>query len=106
MPLLCYNLSMTNNNCEKHEHPNYENEIPKLNRVVGQLEGVKKMINEHRYCPEILIQLTAARSAIKSVEKNILSTHLEKCVAESFLNNDNAQEKIKEIGQLINKLSD
>ncbi len=97
---------MENKHCENHEHPDYKNEIPKLNRVIGQLEGVKKMINEHRYCPDILIQLKAARSAIKSIEKNILSTHLEKCVAESFTNNENVQDKIKEINQLINKLSD
>jgi len=97
---------MENHNCENHEHPDYKNEIPKLNRVIGQLEGVKKMINEHRYCPDILIQLKAARSAIKSVEKNILSTHLEKCVADSFMDNENVQEKIKEISKLFNKLSE
>ena len=69
---------------EKHRHPCHKQEIPRLNRVIGQLEGVKKMIEELRYCPDILIQLRAARSAIRAVESNILKTHLQSCVAQSF----------------------
>lgn len=88
----------------ENKHPCHKAELPRLNRVIGQLEGIKKMIDEQRYCPEILIQLKAVRSAIISVEKNILSTHLEKCVADSFDNKNAAQEKIAEIKELFNKL--
>ncbi|WP_458402198.1 metal-sensitive transcriptional regulator [Candidatus Avelusimicrobium sp.] len=88
----------------ENKHPCHKAELPRLNRVIGQLEGIKKMIDEQRYCPEILIQLKAVRSAIISVEKNILSTHLEKCVADSFDNKNTAQEKIAEIKELFNKL--
>lgn len=86
------------------KHPCHQAQLPRLNRVIGQLEGIKKMIEEHRYCPEILIQLKAVRSAIVSVEKNILSTHLENCVVESFDNKKTAKEKIAEIKELFNKL--
>lgn len=88
----------------ENKHPCHKAELPRLNRVIGQLEGIKKMIDEQRYCPEILIQLKAVRSAIISVEKNILSTHLEKCVADSFDDKNTAQEKIAEIKELFNKL--
>ena len=86
------------------QNPCHKAEIPRLNRAIGQLEGIKRMIEDKRYCPEILIQLKAVRSAIMSVEKNILSTHLEKCVAESFDDKENAKEKIEEIKELFNKL--
>ena len=90
--------------CKEHQHPSHKSEIPRLNRAIGQLEGIKKMINEQRYCPEILIQLKAVRSAIKSVESSILKRHLENCVVESFSNQQDAKQKIMEIKNLLDKL--
>ncbi len=87
----------------QHEHPSHKNEIPRLNRAIGQLEGIKKMIDEKRYCLDILNQLKAVRSAILSVEKNILSTHLEHCIADSFKDKETAKEKVAEIKELFNK---
>lgn len=91
---------------ENNHHPSHKHEIPRLNRAIGQLEGIKKMIEEQRYCPEILIQLKAVRSAIKSIEKNILTTHLEHCVAESFNNKEDAKQKIMEIKTLLDKMQE
>ncbi len=88
----------------EHKHHSLKKEIVGLNRIIGQLEGIKKMINEYRDCPEILIQLKATRSAILTVEKNILSTHLKKCVVESFDNKELAMEKISEIEELFRKM--
>ena len=106
-PFLCYNSSMENNSenkcCGEHHNPSHKNEIPRLNRAIGQLEGIKKMINEQRYCPDILIQLKAVRSAVKAVESNILKTHLENCVVESFSNEAEAKKKILEIKNLLDK---
>lgn len=89
--------------CAEHRNPSHKHEIPRINRAIGQLEGIKKMINEQRYCPDILIQLKAVRSAIKSVESNILRTHLENCVVESFSNQAEAKKKIEEIKSLFDK---
>ena len=55
-------------NIKKSENPSHKHEIPRLNRAIGQLEGIKKMIEEQRYCPDIIVQLKAVRSAIKHVE--------------------------------------
>lgn len=88
----------------ENNHPSHNSELPRLNRTIGQLEGIKKMIEEQRSCSDILIQLKAARSAILSVEKSILSTHLEKCVTESFKDKNTAKEKINEIKDLYSRL--
>ncbi|MBS6989894.1 MAG: metal-sensitive transcriptional regulator [Alphaproteobacteria bacterium] len=88
---------------EKHRHPCHKQEIPRLNRVIGQLEGVKKMIEELRYCPDILIQLRAARSAIRAVESNILKTHLQSCVAQSFASEEDKEQKLNELKELFDR---
>ncbi|MDR1998300.1 MAG: metal-sensitive transcriptional regulator [Candidatus Margulisbacteria bacterium] len=84
-------------------HPSHVKELTRLNRIIGQLEGVKKMIEARRYCPEILMQIKAVRSALKSVESNILQTHLESCVAESFADKQERTRKITEIKELLDK---
>ncbi len=90
--------------CKEHKNPSHKKQIPRLNRTIGQLEGIKKMIDEQRYCPDILIQLKAVRSAIRSIEGNILKTHLENCVIESFSNKSDAKQKILEIKNLLDKI--
>ena len=54
----------------------HSDNLPKLNRISGQVEGIKKMIEEERYCLDIVYQIKAVRSALKSVEKNILHNHI------------------------------
>ena len=85
-------------------NPNHKEEIARINRAIGQLEGIKKMIDEQRYCPDIIIQLKAVRSAVKHIESNILKTHLEHCVADTFGNNEEAKQKILEIKNLLDKM--
>ena len=90
---------------ECHQHPPHKQELPRLNRVGGQIEGIKRMIEEGRYCPDILTQLRAARAAIRNVELQILDRHLSMCVTEAFLAGDaDAQkQKVDEIRELIKR---
>ena len=83
----------------------HDSELGKLNRISGQVEGVKKMIAERRYCPDILTQLRAVRSAVRSVEANILETHLKSCVTESLTSGNarDAQKKIDELKDLFKR---
>ncbi|KIC72180.1 Copper-sensing transcriptional repressor CsoR [Neochlamydia sp. TUME1] len=85
--------------------PSYHDQLSHLNRISGQLEGIKKMIKEERYCPEILTQLRAIRSAVKSVERRILDNHLSSCVTEACLshNQEEQKKKIEEIRILIKR---
>ncbi len=84
------------------KHPCHKAEIPKLNRITGQVEGIKRMIEDRRYCTDILAQLRAARAAIRTVEAHVLETHLHHCVTEA-MTAENAQKKIDEIKDLFKR---
>ena len=79
--------------------------IPRINKVVGQLNGIKKMIQDKRYCPEIITQLKAVSSACQSLEIIMLQKHLETCVMEAFHSKDKKvqSEKIKELTNLYKR---
>lgn len=88
-------------------HPNHEKEIGKLNRIEGQVKGIKKMIEEERYCIDILSQLKAAHSALKQVELNILEAHVGSCLKDAAESNDPLEmnQKVGEIMKLLGKKS-
>lgn len=77
------------------KHPHHGTQIGKLNRIAGQVEGIKKMIDEERYCPDILTQLRAVRCAIRSVEANILEAHLQACVTNAMLEGDESEKRAR-----------
>lgn len=85
--------------------PDHQGDLPRLNRIMGQVSGVRKMIEEHRHCPEILAQLRAIRSAIKGLEASVLERHLAHCVSESLLTDDakTKHEKIEELKNLFQR---
>ncbi|MCV2232306.1 metal-sensing transcriptional repressor [Paracholeplasma manati] len=74
-----------------------------LKNAKGQLEAALKMLDEERYCVDISNQLMATIALIKRANKQILSEHLNHCVIESIHNQD-AEAKIKEIEQLIERM--
>ena len=82
-----------------HQHPSHMNQKRRLSRVKGQLEGIDKMIDENRYCMDIINQIRAATSALKSLEKEVMHTHIKSCVKAAIESSDHfdAQEKIQEI---------
>jgi DNA-binding FrmR family transcriptional regulator len=94
---------ITQEGCTDSSHPSYEKHLARLSRLAGQLKGVEKMINEKRYCPDILTQLRAIRSAVRSLELQMLDSHLSHCVVQAFEGADqNAKtQKIAEIRELI-----
>lgn len=79
----------------EQEHPSHKKVMTRLNRISGQVEGVKKMIDEGRYCPEILMQLRAIRSALKGVESKVLESHLQSCVLNAFRSESDLDRKRK-----------
>lgn len=87
-------------------HPDHTENLPRLTCVAGQIEGIKKMITEGRYCTDILMQIRAVRSAMKSIETNILEKHLQSCVAESFQSDVDKDKKIEELKMLFSKYND
>lgn len=87
------------------KHPCHKNQVAKINRAVGQLEAVKRMIDEGKYCVDIMSQLRAARNAIKTIELGVLETHMNACVTDACCSKDEKlkSEKINEIMQLLKK---
>lgn len=56
----------------------------RLNRVIGQLNGVKSMIDDNRYCGDVLTQLAASEAAVRRISELILQDHMETCVVEQI----------------------
>ena len=54
----------------------------RINRAVGQLNGIRQMVEEDRYCGDVLTQLAAVESAVKAISREVMRDHLETCVVE------------------------
>lgn len=85
--------------------PSHESLLPLINRISGQITGVGKMVEEGRYCADILNQIRASRAALRTLEGQVLSRHLECCLTDAVeAGNPQAQrKKIEEIVQLIKR---
>lgn len=90
-------LSKTNSN------PNHGGLVPKLNRIEGQIAGIKKMIDDRRYCPEIIQQVRAAKKALGSIEILLLETHINHCVLDAVASKDkkDCEKKIQEVLDIL-----
>ncbi|KPK81069.1 MAG: hypothetical protein AMS25_07880 [Gemmatimonas sp. SM23_52] len=58
--------------------------LKRLARVRGQIEGIQRMVEDERYCPDILQQFAAVHSALRGAEKLLLSNHLERCATHAI----------------------
>ena len=78
---------------------------PLLRTARGQLEGVLRMIDENRYCMDIVTQLQAVESLVHKAQREVLRAHLNGCVRDAFENGDEQarEQKIDEIIKLIDK---
>lgn len=89
-----------------NKNPDHSNQLAAINRVIGQLESIKKMIIDKRYCPEIIHQLRAARGGLVSAEVMILSVHIENCLRDAIESSDDfvIKEKSKELTKYVKGL--
>ncbi len=78
-------------------NPSHSDQIKRINRIIGQLEGVKRMIESGEYCPKILIQTKAVNSAIRSLETNLLEKHINHCVKNAYKSGKGEKEKTEEL---------
>lgn len=90
---------------DSSQHPDHSSHLKRLNRVRGQLDGIQKMIEERRYCPDIVFQIRAAAKALQSMETEIMRTHVHGCVKTAVKSRDEKEvaKKIDEIMNLISK---
>ncbi len=80
----------------------YKDLIHRLNRIEGQIRGIKGMVEKDVYCPEILIQVAAANAALNSFNKVLLANHIRTCVAKDI--REGREETIDELVATLQKL--
>lgn len=76
-------------------HPDHKSNLPSLRRAEGQLRGISEMIENKRYCVDILIQMRAAVAALRSIEMEIFETHVRSCVKDALGGTDSKQSEAK-----------
>lgn len=74
----------------------------RLSRIEGQVRGIKKMVENNAYCPDILIQVSAVNAALNSFNKVLLAEHIRTCVAEDI--REGNEETIDELVLVLQKL--
>ena len=77
--------------------------IKRINRISGQIGGIKTMIDENRYCGDILIQISAAESALHSLGTELMKSHLKTCVTDQV--REGNDEIMDEVMELFKRLS-
>jgi CsoR family transcriptional regulator, copper-sensing transcriptional repressor len=91
--------------CERHKKRSPEEEkklLTRLRKVEGQIRGIEKMVENDAYCPDILIQVSAATSALNSFSKELLASHIRSCVVHDI--KEDKEETIDELCSLLQKL--
>lgn len=95
------------NECEcckkKHREPEeYRALIHRLNRIEGQIRGIRKMVENDVYCTDILTQVSAVQAALNAFNKELLANHIRTCVAENIRGGDDTA--IDELVATLQKL--
>ena len=98
---------MKENLCHHRKNHRGEKDIElinnRLNRIDGQIKGIRKMINEDIYCNDVLIQLAAVEKAIRNLSNIILEDHLYSCISDDLINGN--LDSIDEIVSLFKRFN-
>lgn len=90
--------------CKKTERGEDERKklINRLNRIEGQIRGIRAMVERDAYCPDILIQCAAVNAAVNSFNKDLVASHIRNCVVRGV--RDGKDEVITELVETLGKL--
>jgi DNA-binding FrmR family transcriptional regulator len=82
-----------------------ENADARLKRIAGQIAGIQRMVDEDRYCVDVILQISAARAALAKVSKLLLEAHIQTCVRAAFESKKPSErdEKMNELVRLFDK---
>lgn len=78
--------------------------LGRLRRIEGQVQGIQRMVEEEKYCVDILLQLTAVEGAVEQVQRLLLGRHIESCVAEA-IRSGNTRDRQKKVDELLEVFS-
>lgn len=79
----------------------------RIRRIAGQVAGIERMIEEDRYCVDILLQVAAVRGALDGVGKLLMTSHVETCVADAFASGAprDRKQKVSELMEVFSKFA-
>lgn len=86
------------------KHHDKSAHIKRLSKIEGQVRGLSRMVEEDRYCIDIVTQVSAVRAALRRVEEDILREHIAHCV-EHAITSGNADEQRKKVQELMDVLA-
>jgi len=97
--------SQIGHDMQKNRHARRSSSLKRLSRIEGQVRGLQKMIEDDRYCVDILIQVKAVSAALKRVEGELLKDHVDHCLASAIASDDvsDRKEKVAELVDLLSK---
>jgi DNA-binding FrmR family transcriptional regulator len=78
--------------------------LGRLRRIEGQVQGIQRMVEEEKYCVDILLQLTAVEGAVEQVQRLLLGRHIESCVAEA-IRSGSTRDRQKKVDELLDVFS-
>jgi len=78
--------------------------LGRLRRIEGQVQGIQRMVEEDKYCVDILLQLTAVQGAVEQVQRLLLGRHIESCVADA-IRSGSARDRQKKMDELLEVFS-
>lgn len=87
---------------KKRSDEEYTRLIHRLNRIEGQIRGIRGMVEKSAYCPDILVQVAAANAALGAFTKELLGNHIKTCVAEDI--RSGKDETVDELVEMLQKL--
>lgn len=87
---------------KKRTEDEYKKLINRLNRIEGQVRGIKGMVEKDAYCPDILIQVAAVNAALNAFNKELLAAHIRTCVTEDI--REGRDETVDELVTVLQKL--
>jgi len=85
-------------------HDAKSSRLKRLNRIEGQVRGLARMVEEDRYCIDIVTQIAAVRAALRRVEESVLRDHIDHCVRHAIASGDKAEQEQK-VAELMAVLS-
>lgn len=88
-----------------HQHPSHREDLVRLGRIKGQIEGVERMIKDNRYCMDIVAQIRSITAALRSAEGLVMERHVRHCVTDAInaKNERLTEDKINELLVLFQK---
>ena len=103
--MACEHCCGSDDDAVKHKHREMQEKkslMTRLNKIEGQVRGIRAMVDDDRYCVDILTQVSAVQAALNSFNKVLLANHIRTCVADDI--RDGKEETVDELVTVLQKL--